>query len=167
MAASSEDPPVTSLATLLLIKRRMGSKEARESDTKLAAPPPVIGAHSDERMTYHQNAPAEKPPEPTTKTNDQTKATRKTKQLEVTQLDQKMEEINRRQEEKTNAAMDSWKGFDSLNYGFNSTPGTQGPTPVPPGSTGQVHSLLLHFINQTFIVLFPISVLLHLSYKEI
>ena len=166
MASSSEDPPVTNLAALLLIKRSMGSKEAKESDTKQAAPPPVIGAHSNERITYHQDAPVEKPPVPATKNNDQTKPTRQAKQLEVKQLDQKMDEINRRQEEKTNAALDSWKGFDSLNYGFNSTPETRRPTPAQPVSTRQVNSLFSHFLNQTVIILFPISVLLHLNHKE-
>lgn len=147
MAASSQDPPVTNLAALLLIKRRMGSKDTKEPDTKLAAPLPTTGAHSDERITYHQNAPVEKPPEPVPKTIDQTKGTRKAKQLEVALLDQKMEEINRRQEEKTNAALDTWKGFDSLNYGFSSTPGTARPTPAPPISAKRVNSLCLHFIN--------------------
>ena len=136
MASTSDNHPAPNLAALLLIKRKIGaSSNEKESGTKLATPPPAIGAHSNERITYHQNAPAENPPETkatTTKPSDPTKVTRKTKQLEVDSLNQKMEEINRRQEEKTTAALESWKGFDSLNYGFRSTPETRRSTPIQP-----------------------------------
>ena len=125
MASSTNNAPPPSLATLLLIKQKMAAKNAGGSDSRQAPPqrPPVANAYSNERIAYHQNL-AEINPQPTIPTTapensaDPPKISRKTKQLEVGLLDKKLDEINRKQEEKTNQALDTWKGFDSVNYGF-------------------------------------------------
>jgi hypothetical protein len=136
MASTRGNPP-PNLATLVLVKQRMNAKNNAKNGVRLAPPPPAAtGAHSDERLTYRQDpSNTAVPPADTT---DPPKISRKTKQLEVSQLDKKMDEINRKQELKTNEAKDTWKGFDSLNYGF-SPGGAQNPTPVPPETTKQVN----------------------------
>jgi hypothetical protein len=142
MASSTTNPPPPSLATLLAIKRKMAANSAASSDARQTPPPrpPVANAHSNERIAYHQNATVVNPP-PTIATTapenstEPSKISRKTKQLEVGLLDKKIEEINRKQEEKTNEALDTWKGFDSVNYGFGATPAT----PVPPVAAKQVN----------------------------
>jgi hypothetical protein len=147
MASSTANPPAPNLAAVLSIKRKIAEKNAAQSNGRQTPPPPppVANAHSNERITYHQDTIAQNPPQtiPTTvpeNTTEQPKISRKTKQLEVGLLDKKMEEINRKQEEKTNEALGTWKGFDSVNYGFNSTPGASNTTPVPPVATKEVNS---------------------------
>jgi len=142
MASSTENAPAPTLASLLLIKRKIAAKNGDQTNLK-PPPPAATGAYSNEKLTYHQNTQALDPQETTTtalptNTTEQPKISRKTKQLEVSLLDKKMEEINRKQETKTNETLDTWKGFDSLNYGFNNEPGTQISTPVPPTEVNYV-----------------------------
>lgn len=143
MATSESNRPPANLATLLLIKRKMTAKNAGGSSPKPQAPAPIIGAHSDEKRTYHQNTPETAAINTPENTTEQVKVTRKTKQMQVALLDKKMEEINRKHEEKTSEALDSWKGFDSMNYDFSSVPETKGSAPVPPAATKSVS----HFFN--------------------
>jgi hypothetical protein len=131
------------LASLLAIKRKMNDKSNARTGER-STPPPTIatGSHSNDKLTYRQDATLINPPittAPPATTSDPPKISRKTKQLEVEQLNKKMEEINRKQEAQTNVAKDSWKGFDDLNYGFTPGAGTQNPTPVPPAPTNQVN----------------------------
>jgi hypothetical protein len=171
MASSKTNPPAPNLATILSIKRKMAAKNPGESATKQLppAPPAVINSHSNERIAFHQSIPTENPAvkAPTTvpeNTDEQPKISRKTKQLEVGLLDKKMEEINRKQEVKTNEALDTWKGFDSFNYGFNSTPGASNTTPGPPVATKQVKYSFIFQIKiliHIFSIFFPNSPHLH------
>lgn len=123
MASSEADPPVTNLATLLLIKRKMVAKENDDVNAKkilLKSPNNLAGAHSTEGLSYHQNFSVVNPVADTT-SKDQVeppKVNRQNKQIVVELLDKKMEEINRKQTRNTNQALDAWKGFDSFNYGF-------------------------------------------------
>jgi hypothetical protein len=136
MASSKANPPAPNLASLLLVKQKMAAKNGDQINLK-PPPPAATGAYSNEKISYHQNVPVLNSQETTTttlptNTTEQPKISRKTKQLEVSLLDKKMEEINRKQATKTNETLDTWKGFDSLNYGFNHEPGIQKSTPVPP-----------------------------------
>jgi hypothetical protein len=53
-----------------------------------------------------------------TEKNVPKKVNRNTNQLQVDLLDKKMEEIQRKQQETANRTDDSWKVFESVNYGF-------------------------------------------------
>jgi hypothetical protein len=143
MASSTANPQAANLASLLLVKRKLDAKNSDQSNAQLPPPAPA-GASSGENMAYHQDMLTGNPQETTTtgipaNTTEKPKVSRKTKQLEVELLDKKMDEIHRKQETKTNETLGTWKGFDSLNYGFNSVPGTQRSTPVPSESTQQVN----------------------------
>jgi hypothetical protein len=128
MASSTENSSAPNLATLLAMKRKMAAKNPDQSNANQLLPPPAtIRALSNEKTSYRQDIPGGNPQETTTatllaNTTEPPKISRKTKQLEINLLDQKMEEINRKQEAKTNEALGAWKGFDSLNYGFGSVP---------------------------------------------
>lgn len=137
------------LASLVLVKQKMGAKNDDRPDPNGLAtqPTPVIRAHHDERIHYRQDGvptTIEQPKPTTTDTNELPKASRQARQIEVKLLDKKMEEIDRKQESKKNEALDTWKGFDSLNYGFNPA-----VTPVPPTTTNQVNCC---FYSITFII---------------
>ena len=163
MASSKNNAQAPNLASVLSVRRKLAAKNANQSNTKQlsSSPPPVINSHSNARIAYHQNLPViNQPVNPVettsatvpTNTDEQPKVSRKTKQLEVGLLDKKMEEINRKQEVKTNEALDTWKGFDSINYGFNNTPRASNTIPYPPVATKQV--------NYSFI--FKIKILIHI-----
>lgn len=132
MASSNAKPaPAPNLATILAVKRKIGPNKADGSNP--AQPAAGAGAHSQEKMNYRQDPMAFAPAPNTTKPDDTSKpkdgsgtkpepnkGARNTKQLDVGQLDKKMEEIQRKQQEKTNEAIDSWKAFEDMNYGFYS-----------------------------------------------
>ena len=144
MAASKPNPPPPNLATLLLIKRKMSGKNNPNSRQNQASLPTdnSVGAYSQEKIIYRQDPSVEIPTNKTNpeNTNDPPKRSRKAKQLEVNQLDKKIEEINRKQEAQKNEALDSWKGFDDVNYGLPSEPEAhKSPTPIPPTSAKQVN----------------------------
>ena len=142
MASKNTTAPPPNLASLVAIKSKMAAKD----DGKLGAgqnqlpPSNFTGALSTERINYRQdqggtNSTAAAP------TNEQPKVSRKTKQLEVSQLDKKLEEINRKQAEKTNQTLDSWKTFDSVNYGFGAQVNKEEPTATQSKIVKQVSGL--------------------------
>jgi len=128
------------LASLVMVKQKLGAKDDAESNANQLStePKPVAGAQFGERAHYKQTvlvAPTQEPTtKPSTNANEVPKASRQARQIEVKLLDKKMEEIDRKQETSTNQALDTWKGFDSLNYGFNGA-----SIPTPPGTTKQVN----------------------------
>ncbi|UJR28401.1 hypothetical protein I4U23_009642 [Adineta vaga] len=134
MAAKTDPSSTTNLASVLLIKRKMAAKDNGNTGATQNSVQPTsnfIGAHSNEKINYRQDAivantttAAHVPP------TEQPKQTRKTKQLEVSQLDKKLEEINRKQEAKTNETLDTWKNFDNVNYGLGSQGEKRNDTPI-------------------------------------
>ncbi|CAF1586430.1 unnamed protein product [Adineta ricciae] len=138
MASKTTTGPAPNLASLVAIKSKMAAKD----DANLGAaqnqltPSNFTGALSTERINYRQdlvntNSTAPAP------TNEQTKVSRKTKQLEVSQLDKKLEEINRKQAETTNQTLDTWKTFDSVNYGLGAQANKGEPTATQPKTVKQ------------------------------
>ena len=151
MTDSKGKPPATNLATVLLMKQKMAAANPNKTPANNAPALPAAGAHSNERVNYRQELPVANAPTktlPPEDKSDPTKTSRKTKQLEVGQLDKRLEEIQRKQEEKTNQALDSWKGFDSINYGFSpgSVPQQQ---PPPPPAPAPVSSSPVKHVNQS------------------
>lgn len=144
MASQITNPSTSNLATLLRAKRKMASKNSNISDGTIPAPA-ATGAHSVEKINYRPDVPVggnpQIPETTTTAPTEPHKVSRKTKQLEVELLDKRMEEINRKQEEKTNQTLDTWKGFDSFNYGFTPNPGNIQPNSKPPTLPKQVNFL--------------------------
>lgn len=146
MASTNTNPSAPNLASLLVIKRKIGAKNNQsKGKVQLTLPAAATGAHSIEKINYRQDVPVggnPQVPDTTTvpaNTTEPTKVSRKTKQLEVELLDKKMEEIDRKQEEKTNEAIGSWKGFDSFNYGFTPDSGKYNSNPVAPAASNQVN----------------------------
>ncbi|CAF3631601.1 unnamed protein product [Rotaria sp. Silwood1] len=144
MASSTTDSSAPNLATLLLIKRKLGAKNSDKISEKQASPTlqTTTIAHSNEKSFYRQNMSIVNPTTTTTTTTptniqESPKVSRKNKQIEVELLDKKMEEINRKQEVKTNETLVTWKGFDSLNYGFVLDSNMHKSTPFPPTPTKQ------------------------------
>lgn len=121
------------------MKQKLAAANPNRAPANNAPAMPAAGAHSNERVNYRQeitaanqpNTTTTAPPPPPEDKTDPMKMSRKTKQLEVGLLDKRMEEIQRKQEEKTNQALDSWRGFDSINYGFSSGNVPQQPPPPP------------------------------------
>jgi hypothetical protein len=150
MTSPEANSSTPNLATLLLIKRKMAAANKADPDAQKALPEPppaATGSHSIDKMTYRQDAPTVNPTKATPideETDEPSKVSRKTKQLEVGLLGKKMDEIDRNKEIKTNETLDSWKGFDSLNYGFNPESSSPKPNLTPPVAEKQVnpHSYL-------------------------
>jgi len=155
MASAAEKPLAPNLAAVLLVKRKMAAKNKATGSEVQAPPPNSIASYSKDKLTYHQDAGVAdsiKPIPPVEKT-EPAKVSRKTKQIEVSLLDKKMDEINRKQAAKTNEAADSWKGFDSLNYGIGSGPQAREPTPVPSVVAKQVNYPFTYKLKHLFIYL--------------
>lgn len=146
MASKNATAPAPNLASLLAIKSKMAAKDnAKPGAVQNQLDPSYsTGAYSVEKINYRQDQGNNTAPAPT---KEQPKASRKTKQLEVSQLDKKLEEINRKQAETTNQTMDTWKNFDTVNYGIGAQTNKQEPTATQPKTTKQVnylHSLRLN-----------------------
>ncbi|CAF2739577.1 unnamed protein product [Rotaria sp. Silwood2] len=139
MATPTMNSSAPNLATLLLIKRKLAEKNAEKIVETQVLPTlsTTIGAHSNEKLSYRQNILGINSTATPTNVKESPKVSRQNKQLEVELLDKKMEEINRKQEVKTNEALHTWKGFDSLNYGFVSESETRKSTPISSISTKQ------------------------------
>lgn len=151
MATSNGKQQKPNLAALVMVKQKMAAKndDQPNADGLTTNPKPVIGAHYDEKIHYRPDAPAGGTQAPTTQpstnTNEEPKASRQQRQIEVKLLDKKMEEIGRKQETTTNEALDTWKAFDSFNYGFSST-----PVPVQPVTTKQVNRHFIEILTYLF-----------------
>lgn len=93
---------------------------------------PTLGASSNAKRSYHQTPPTENSNQPNNTNNNKktpVNTARNDKQLQINVLDKKMNEIQQEQDRKTNEAMDAWKGFDTVNYGFSDPAPTQPPKP--------------------------------------
>lgn len=138
MASTAANSSQANLATILLIRRkqRAARNKANPDEEQIIPPQNATGSYSQDKLNYRQDVPVTGPikaPTPPAETNDPPKISRKTKQLEVSALDKKMEEISRKQEAKTNETAENWKGFDSLNYGLLASQKVpQKPTATPP-----------------------------------
>jgi hypothetical protein len=155
MASAAENPSAPNLAAVLLVKRKIAAKNKANGSEIQAPLPNSIASYSKDKLTYHQNVGAAdsiKPIAPV-ETSEPAKISRKTKQIEVSLLDKKMDEINRKQAAKTNEAADSWKGFDSLNYGIGSGPQARESTPVPSVVPKQVNYPFIYKLKHLFIYL--------------
>ncbi|CAF0926002.1 unnamed protein product [Adineta ricciae] len=129
MASKTTSGPAPNLASLVAIKSKMAAKDNANPGAaqNQLTPSSFTGALSTERINYRQdqlntNSTAAAP------TNEPPKVSRKTKQLEVSQLDKKLAEINRKQAETTNQTLDTWKTFDSVNYGLGAQANKEEPT---------------------------------------
>ncbi|CAF2043147.1 unnamed protein product [Rotaria magnacalcarata] len=136
MASASKNSKAPNLAALLLVNRRLAAKQVIENGDnqgQLQLPATNIGAHSVEKLSYHQsvshvNSTAIAP----TNQNASPIMRRKNKQIEVELLDRNIEEINHKQEQKTNATLNTWKDFESFNYGFATESEIQQAKPMSP-----------------------------------
>ncbi|CAF3331886.1 unnamed protein product [Rotaria socialis] len=136
MASERKNSQAPNLAAFLLIKRRLAAKQAVENGDnqgQLQLPATNVGAHSVEKLSYHQIVPQVNSTAIThTNQSESPSLSRNSKQIEVALLDRKIGEINLKQENKTNATLDTWKDFESFNYGFVTESAIQQPKPMSP-----------------------------------
>lgn len=155
MASTKKKMSGNNLATLLSVKQKLTTKNKNNDSDDATKSTAVVmtGAHSDERLKYRQMGAVETVPIPNqTKTpaanqSDPLKIGRNEKQLEIGLLEKKMAEIQKKQDQKTNEAVDAWKGFEMMNYGF----GYNGPPPIQQVTTFFFSRIsFLRFLSSTY-----------------
>ena len=140
MASRTTNATAPNLASVLLVKRKLGVKKNPDGNGNqpIGSLPNSTASYSQEKLTYHQDMSQGEPTNAPIDPNKPSTRNRQAKQLEVSKLDKKLEEINRKQEVNKNEAAGTWKGYDSMNYKISSRPESQKSTRVAPVPEKQV-----------------------------